>query len=257
MRAGSTTRQHRRIGGFDRDDLQVRLARLEDLADTGDGSPGTDAGNQDVDLAAGVIPDFLGRGTAMDLGIGRVLELLRDHRVLHLGEQFLGPGDRALHALGAFGENQFGTEQLEHLAPLHRHGLRHGEDQLVALRGGSERQRYAGISRCRLDQRRLAGGDAALRFHRLDHRDADPVLYAGDRVEEFQLGQDGCLDTLHSGKAVEPDERRIADRFGDGVVYPPTSWLPGPGLDIVHAKGLLVVPAPPRVGRAWPNVFSR
>ena len=34
--------------------------------------------DEDVDLAVGVVPDFLGRGAAVDLRIGRVLELLRD-----------------------------------------------------------------------------------------------------------------------------------------------------------------------------------
>ena len=45
-----------------------------------------------VDLAVGVVPDFLGRGAAMDLGIGRVLELLRDDRAGHVRRRAPGPG---------------------------------------------------------------------------------------------------------------------------------------------------------------------
>ena len=116
---------------------------------------------------------------------------------------------------GAFGQHQFGAEQRQHLAALDRHGLRHGQDQLVALGGGGEGERDAGIAGGRLDQRRLAGRDLALGFQRLDHRDADTVLDRGDRVEEFELGQKVGLDALFLGQLVEADDRRVADGLGD------------------------------------------
>ena len=47
------------------------------LAHAGDGAAGADAGDEDVDLAVGVAPDLLGGGVAVDLRVGRVLELLR------------------------------------------------------------------------------------------------------------------------------------------------------------------------------------
>ena len=56
-------------------DLHAGLARLEHLADAGDGAAGADAGDDDVDLAVGVVPDLLGGGLAVDLGVGRVVEL--------------------------------------------------------------------------------------------------------------------------------------------------------------------------------------
>ena len=43
------------------------LRALQHLADAGDRSAGADAGDDDVDLAVGVVPDFLGRRAAMDL----------------------------------------------------------------------------------------------------------------------------------------------------------------------------------------------
>ena len=51
--------------------------------------------DEDVDAAVGVVPDLLRRGAAVDLRIGRVLELLRDDRVGDLLQQFLGLGDGA------------------------------------------------------------------------------------------------------------------------------------------------------------------
>ena len=41
-------------------------------------------------------------------------------------------------------------------------------------------------------------------FERLDHRHADAVLDAGDRVEEFELGQEVGDDALFLGELVEP-----------------------------------------------------
>ena len=64
----------------------------------------------------------------------------------------------------------------------------------------------------------LAGRDDALLFQRLDHRDADAVLHAGERIEEFQLEQDVGLGARFLGHARQAHQRRVADGFGDGVV---------------------------------------
>src|SRR5580765_3356679 len=72
---GRTPVEDRRLGRLHRDDLDVGLAALEDLADAGDRAAGTDPGHDDVDLAVGVLPDLLGRGLAVDLGVRRVGEL--------------------------------------------------------------------------------------------------------------------------------------------------------------------------------------
>ena len=72
---------HRRVDRLDRDDLDRRLAALEHLAAAGDRAAGADAADQDVDLAVGVAPDLLGGRPAVDLRVGRVLELLRHERV--------------------------------------------------------------------------------------------------------------------------------------------------------------------------------
>src|SRR5205823_6933345 len=60
---------------LDGDSLETRFALLDDLADAGDGAAGADAGYEDVCLAVGVGPDFLGRGAAMNVRVGRVLNL--------------------------------------------------------------------------------------------------------------------------------------------------------------------------------------
>ena len=55
---------------------------------------------------------------------------------------------------GAGRQLELGAEQRQHLAPLDRHRLRHGQDQPVAARRGDEGERDAGVAGGRLDQRR-------------------------------------------------------------------------------------------------------
>ena len=61
--------------GSTADDLDLGLALLEDLTDTGDGPAGADAADEDVDATVGVVPDLLGGGATVDLDVGRVREL--------------------------------------------------------------------------------------------------------------------------------------------------------------------------------------
>ena len=67
------------VGRLHRHDVQIGLAWLQDLADAGDRAAGPDAGHEDVDVAAGVVPDFLGGGASVDVRICWIFELLRDH----------------------------------------------------------------------------------------------------------------------------------------------------------------------------------
>jgi hypothetical protein len=56
------------------------------------------------------------------------------------------------HAPCSRRQHQFGAEQRQHLAPLHRHGVRHHQDQPVAARGGDEGERDAGVAGGRLEE---------------------------------------------------------------------------------------------------------
>ena len=61
-------------------------------------------------------------------------------------------------------------------------------------------------------------------FERLDHGDADTVLHARDRIEEFELGQQVGLDALFLGELVQADDGRVADGFEDGIVDVAPAW---------------------------------
>jgi hypothetical protein len=217
VRAGLAAGENRRILRLHGYQLEVRQPRPADLADARDGAASADAGDEDVEPPTGVVPDLLRRGAAMDLRIRRVLELLRHHGAGDLPDEFLGPRHGALHALGPRGEHELGPEKGQHLAPLDGHGLRHDQDQPIAPRCRDESERDARVAGGRLDERR-AGADAAVGLHGVDHRHADAVLDAGDRVEELELQQDLGVDAALPGHALEAHEGRVADGVGDGPV---------------------------------------
>jgi hypothetical protein len=99
VRALGAFGEHRRCLRLHGDRLETGLAFLDDFGHAGDGAAGADAGHQDVDLAVGVAPDFLGRRAAVDFGVGRIVELLRHEAMRIRGDDFLGAADRTQHAL--------------------------------------------------------------------------------------------------------------------------------------------------------------
>jgi len=108
-----------------------------------------------------------------------------------------------------------GAEQGKHLAPLDRHRFRHHQREFVAARRGDESERDAGVAGSRFDDHAASRSDAPLRLERVDHRYADAVLDAGDRVEELELGQQVGAHAAFACDAVDPDQRRLADGLGD------------------------------------------
>ena len=131
---------------------------------------------------------------SMNLRIGRIVELLRHPGVGRVLHQIFGARDRALHAFGAGREHELGAEHGEQRAALERHRLGHREDQLVALGRGDERERDAGVAAGRLDDDGVLVQHAAL-LRVLDHRHADAVLHAAERIEEFALERDRCASS--------------------------------------------------------------
>ena len=122
------------------------LRAFKTSPDAGDGAAGAHAGDEDVDAAVGVVPDLLGRGDAVHLGVGRVLELLGDEVARVAGGEFVGLGDRAGHPVGSGGQEQFRTVAAQQGAAFLAHRLGHGEGALVALGGRHHRQRDTGVA---------------------------------------------------------------------------------------------------------------
>jgi hypothetical protein len=112
--------------------------------------------------------------------------------------------------------SRLGAQDQQHLAPLQRHALGHDQDQLVALGGGHEGQRDAGVAAGRLDDH-AAGLQAPLasRYSII----ATPMrsFTEAERVEELQLGDHLALGLQRGGQARQAHQRRVADQVEDGV----------------------------------------
>src|SRR6266540_91420 len=204
-----------RILWLDGDGLKGRFARLDEFITASDGAAGADRRHQDVNLAGRVVPDFFGRGRLVNLGVGRIFELLGNPRVGRLLCQLLGPCDGALHSLGSGSEDERGPEHREQRPPLQGHGLRHREGERVPLGGRDKRQRDAGIAARRLDDHRVLLEHSAL-LRVFDHRHANTVLHAPERIEELALQQDRRRHA--GGDPVQADERGAPDGLDDVVV---------------------------------------
>ena len=123
-----------------------------------------------------------------------------------------GHRNRALHALGTGGEDEFRAEGAQQHAALLAHGVGHGDDQAIAFDRGDEGQPDAGIAAGRLDQHGLAGLDLACLLGLFDHADADAVFDARAGIESFELG--GDLRLAAFGHFVEIHQGGVADQLG-------------------------------------------
>src|SRR5208337_5331313 len=135
-------------------------------------------------------------------------------------DKLLSLGYGSFHAERGRCENKLGTEQQKHFPALERHRFWHDEEQAVAMRGGHECKRNAGVAGSRLDKNALSGLDLSRMLQRLDHGDANTVLHTRNRVEKFKFRKQVGSNAIHPRELFEAHEGRISDRLGDAVVNP-------------------------------------
>ncbi len=208
--------EYLRLDRLDGHDERIRQFLLEDLSRTGDRAARADAGDDGVDLAAGVFEDLLRRRLAVDLEVGGVVELLRQPGAGCLSRVLLGSALRFLDAHRSRREDQLRAEGLQELASLDGHRVGHDQRAFVAARGCDEGQSDPGVAARRLDDR-VARLQLArlLRLHH--HRDGDAVLDRRERVERLELDHDLRAAALLRD-LVQPDQRRVSDQLRDVVV---------------------------------------
>ena len=159
--------------------------------------------------------DLGARGAPVDLGVGRVRELIGQERVCLARHRTRGL-DRLAHAAEGLGDVHPCAIQPQQALALAAHPLRKREHQLIALGGAHERERDAGVAAGRLDDPRAAGLDQAFGLGCLDHRHADAILDAPAGIERLELGVQ--LDTIRRRRRVvehprKPDQRGAPDEF--------------------------------------------
>ena len=149
--------------------------------------------------------------------IGRIGKLTGNKAAFGLRGKLLCLGNRALHALGAFGQNQLRTVCLKQVAAFDAHCLRHGENDLVASGRSDGCQANAGIAAGRLDNDR-SGLQKTLCFRVVNHCLGDSVLDAAGGIEIFELCKDLGFKTVVVNVVAESEQRCSSDQVGDFVV---------------------------------------
>ena len=140
--------------------------------------------------------------------IGVVAVLVEEAPVGIGGGHLLRSAHRAVAALLARGQDDLGSEDLQHLASFDRHAGGHEDLDRIALQLGNRGQRDAGVAARRFEDG-LAGSQLAGLFRLLDHRLGDAILHRAERVLPLELGDDA-----HVGIRRQPadvDHRSIAD----------------------------------------------
>ena len=216
LRRASLTAGDGRAGlGLDSDDLRAWPAdggvpRAEDLPYPADRAARTYGGDECVDgrLAHGV-DDFRGRGAYVHLGVGRVVELLRQEGALRGGD-FARLRDGSLHLLLGRREDDARSERLEKLPALEAHALRHREHAAVPLHRADQREADAGVAARRLHDRASRQQLPRARGF-LDHGHADAVLHRPAGIRLLHLGPDGRARL--GSDAADLDQRSVPDEL--------------------------------------------
>ncbi len=184
------------------------------LSAAGDVAAGADPGDQVVQPLGKIAEYFLGGGTAVDLDIGGILELLWHPGVRRIPHQILGFLNCARHPLFLGRQHQFRAQRRQIAPPLQRHRFRHGQDQPVALDGRDHRQTDAGIAGGGFDDDAV-GLEQTAPLGILDHRQADAVLDAAAGIGPLQLHPD--LDLVAGEQPVDANMGRVADGCQDVI----------------------------------------
>ena len=217
MGTGRALAQHRGGSRLHGHHLDGGVLALEILAHAGHRAAGANACHKDVHLAVGIVPDLRAGRLNVSLGVGRVDELAGDKGIGNLLGQLIGLGNGTFHALGTLAQNQLRTVGFHQLAALHAHGLRHHDDDAVALGGSHSSQADAGVAGSRLNDHgaglELAGGLGIV-----DHLLGNAVLDGTGRVEVFQLCQHSGFQVSFLFNVGQLQQRSVADQLVCGRV---------------------------------------
>ena len=188
VRPGLAAREHGAVLGLDGDERRSGCAPSATWPHAGDGAAGADAGHDDVEPAAGVAPDLLGRGAPVDRpgwpGSRTAAGMMAPGR---LGTS-CSAAPSAPRMPCAAGVSSSSAPRASASCAARSTCSRASSAPAVALGGADEGQRDAGIARGRLDD--VPPGRSCPPLGGLDHRQGDAVLHRRERVEELELGQD-------------------------------------------------------------------
>ena len=184
--------KHGGRGGLYGNDLDRWLLCFEVFAGAGDRTARADAGDEDIYLSVGVLPNFRTGGLKMRLRVGGIDELSGKEAVGDLLCQLLGFGDGALHALGALRQDELSAVSLHQLPAFDGHRFGHHDDDPVASCRSDGGKSDACVAGGRLNDD-AAGFQLAGCLGIVDHGLGNAVLDGAGRIEVFKLCINLCV----------------------------------------------------------------
>ena len=145
----------------------------------------------------------------MDFGVGGIVKLAR-HKV-GVGmvfHQLFGFGNRATHAFGSGGEDEFRAVSPQQHSALFAHAFGHDDNEFVAFGGAHHRQADACVARSGFYDG-AACFDFAGFLGAFHHRNGNAVFHAACGVKKFQFNCHAGGQALR--ELIELNQRRVAD----------------------------------------------
>ena len=154
----------------------------------------------------------------MRFRVGGIFKLPRYNAVFRLVMQFFRTPDRPGHALVSRREHKLGTVSAHKLAAFNTHGFRHGDHDLIAARNRHGAKPDAGVAGGRFDDR-AAGLQHTAAFGVIQNGYSDTVFGTARRVKIFELEQQARRNPPFTRQANGLEQRRIADKLREIIIY--------------------------------------
>ena len=215
----STSRKDGGVFGLDRPDFDIRVLRLEHLADTRDSSARADTGAKAVDRI-GTLLHYLKRGVALvSLDVIDIFKLLwnKDPAVLffHLKSHLQTFLDARTDISGVVDKLDLGAVVADELAPFLADGVGHNDDSAVTFDRADKRQPDTLISAGGLDDDGV-GIYEPLLFRLFYHIERGAGLDGTAHVERLEFYKD--IRAVRLDHTVEPYERSPSDCLKNIVI---------------------------------------
>ena len=202
------------VARFGRDDADIGFVFAEEPADAHERSGRAKAADEVGDF--GKVGEDFGTGRlVVCIGVGGVAVLIEHDPIGVLGRDAPGDADSFIGAAGSRRGDDLGAPHVEQLAPFDRRVLRHHADEAITAKFGDHGQRNAGVSARRFEDR-AAGTKPAFLLGTIDHAERRAVLDGSSGIAVFHFRPQ--TDVRRRRQCWESDERRVADRFDQGVI---------------------------------------
>ncbi len=206
-------RRQRLVGGLGNHDAQPWVLLLQIACRARDRSARPDGADEDIDIAAGILPDLGARRRVMRLRVRRIGALVCEIGIGIFADDALQDRiDGVLHEeFLVVDQHDLGPVELQQVDLVLADRAAQIELGSIAARCGDRGQPDARIPAGDVDKF-VAGLELPRPLRGRDDAERRPVLYAAGRIEELDLGEDTHVEVPVADDVPQLDQRRPADQ---------------------------------------------